>query len=60
MNKLHELYVYNTDKSLNNILITKKLNSSVIKPNNNNNFKILINNANIIINAGKKITLFLY
>lgn len=42
-----------------NYLITKYTNNT-LKPNLNNNFKVLIPEVNILLNSGKKILFFFY
>ena len=52
--------MYNMDKAISDNFLIGKYTSSTLKPNLNNNFRVLIPEVNILLNSGKKILFFLY
>ncbi len=48
------------DKAISNNFLINQYTKSTVKPQLDNNFKMLIPEVNILMNSGKKILFFLY
>ena len=62
MQSIQALGIYDIENTIsqNYLLSIRRLNTSDLTPEKNNNFKLLVLNGNILVNSGKKILFLIY